>query len=262
MDSDLSKKIIFITGGAGILGKQFCLTLLKEGSTVILADNNIRSLDDAKKEIGDYENLVTVELDITDKNEVCDTNSNIKSNYGEIDVLINNAATKSPNFFTPFEDFPLQDWNDVMDVNTTGAMICCQVIGGDMAKREKGNIINTLSVYGIVAPDQRIYDGAVYNNQKINTPAVYSVSKAALLGLTKYLAAYWGGKGVRVNSITPGGIFSGQNEEFIEKYSARVPLGRMAKINEMNGALKFLASDASSYITGHNIVVDGGLTVW
>jgi NAD(P)-dependent dehydrogenase (short-subunit alcohol dehydrogenase family) len=131
-----------------------------------------------------------------------------------------------------------------------------------MAERGHGSIINTLSVYGIVAPDQRIYQGSEYEGRAINTPAVYSASKAAVWGLTKYLAAYWGSRDVRVNAITPGGVFSGQNDEFVRRYSARVPLGRMASQDEMSGAVVYLASDASSYVTGQNIVIDGGLTVW
>ena len=131
-----------------------------------------------------------------------------------------------------------------------------------MAERRQGSIINTLSIYGIVAPDQRIYEGSSYEGRAINTPAVYSASKAALLGLTRYLATYWAERGVRVNALTPGGVFSGQNETFVRRYSARVPMGRMAEREEMCGALVFLASRASSYVTGQNIVVDGGLSAW
>jgi len=131
-----------------------------------------------------------------------------------------------------------------------------------MARRGRGSIVNTLSIYGIVGPDQRIYEGSSYEGRAINTPAIYSASKAGLWGLTKYLATYWGGNGVRVNAITPGGVFSGQNDVFVDRYSARVPLGRMAHKNELCGALVFLASDASSYVTGQNLVVDGGLTAW
>jgi NAD(P)-dependent dehydrogenase (short-subunit alcohol dehydrogenase family) len=176
--------------------------------------------------------------------------------------LFNNAAAKSANFFEPFETFPLEEWNEVMGVNLTAAMLGCQVFGSRMVKRSVGSIINTLSVYGVVAPDQRIYEGSEYEGRAINTPAIYSASKAGLWGLTKYLAAYWGNKGIRVNALTPGGVFSGQNDTFVQRYSARVPLGRMAEKNELVGAAVFLASDASSYITGQNIVVDGGLTVW
>ncbi|MDB5912321.1 MAG: short-chain dehydrogenase/reductase, partial [Ramlibacter sp.] len=156
----------------------------------------------------------------------------------------------------------LADWNEVMAVNLTGAMLCAQAFGAPMAQRGSGAIVNTLSIYGIVAPDQRIYEGSEYLGRPINTPAIYSASKAGLWGLTQYLASYWGGKGVRVNAITPGGVFSGQNETFVRNYSQRVPLGRMASSDDIVNGMLFLASDASSYLNGHNLVVDGGWTVW
>jgi NAD(P)-dependent dehydrogenase (short-subunit alcohol dehydrogenase family) len=149
-----------------------------------------------------------------------------------------------------------------MAVNLTGAVICAQVFGGRMAERKAGSIVNTLSIYGIVAPDQRIYEGSIYEGRAINTPAVYSASKAGLWGLTKYLATYWGSRNVRVNAVTPGGVFSGQNDVFVERYSARVPMGRMAEQDDLSGAMVFLISDASSYVTGQNIIVDGGLSTW
>ena len=149
-----------------------------------------------------------------------------------------------------------------MAVNLTGAMLCSQVFGAPMAQRGRGAIVNTLSIYGIVAPDQRIYEGSEYLGRPINTPAIYSASKAGLWGLTQYLASYWGGRGVRVNAVTPGGVFSGQNETFVQNYTHRVPLGRMASGRDIVNAMTFLASDASEYINGHNLVVDGGWTVW
>jgi NAD(P)-dependent dehydrogenase (short-subunit alcohol dehydrogenase family) len=200
--------------------------------------------------------------DVTDRGALDALAREVEARLGPVEVLVNNVATKSENFFEPFETFPLDDWNEVMNVNTTGVMLACQVFGGAMAQRGHGSIITTLSIYGIVAPDQRIYEGSLYEGRAINTPAVYSASKAALLGLTKYLASYWGHRGVRVNAITPGGVYSGQNEAFTQRYSARVPLGRMAQVDEMSGAIVYLASDASSYVSGHNLVVDGGLSAW
>ena len=141
-------------------------------------------------------------------------------------------------------------------------MLCCQVFGSIMAQRGSGIIVNVLSIYGIVAPDQSIYKGSEYLGQPINTPAIYSVSKAALLGLTKYLSTYWAKKGVRVNAVTPGGIYSGQNDVFVENYSKKVPMNRMANAEEIANGIVFLASDKSSYINGHNLIIDGGLTVW
>jgi NAD(P)-dependent dehydrogenase (short-subunit alcohol dehydrogenase family) len=150
-----------------------------------------------------------------------------------------------------------------MSVNIDGMFLVAQAVGKQMVlQNEGGSIIQTASIYGVRAPDQRIYEGSLYLDRQINTPAVYSVSKAAVIGLTQYLSAYWADKKIRVNTLTPGGVESGQNSTFIQKYSARVPFNRMAKASEMVGAVLYLASDASSYVTGQNIIVDGGLSVW
>ena len=260
----LKGKVVVITGGAGILGSRFVRALAANGARVALVDRDAEKAEETAQDIN-RENKNSVQLftaDITQLEQLKQLKTTVESRLGPVDVLINNAAVKSPNFFEPFESFPLEDWNTVMAVNTTGVMLGCQVFGSAMAERGGGSIINTLSIYGIVAPDQRIYEGSEYEGKAINTPAVYSTSKAAVWGLTKYLASYWGDKGVRVNAITPGGIFSGQNETFVKKYSARVPLGRMGEPDELCGAVLFLASDASSYVTGQNIIVDGGLSAW
>ncbi len=150
-----------------------------------------------------------------------------------------------------------------MSVNLDGMFLVAQAVGRRMVEQKiGGSIVQTSSIYGVVAPDQRIYEGSQYMGRPINTPAVYSTSKAGVIGLTRYLAAYWGDAGIRVNTITPGGVESGQNDEFRQRYTARVPLGRMADRRDMLGALVFLASDASSYVTGQNLIVDGGLTCW
>lgn len=263
-DFDLSTEIVFLTGGGGILGARFARALATHGARIAIVD---RSLEKAEKtalkinaEIG--QRAWAYGADITDSKSVLRVYEKVKSDIGEVTALVNNAAAKSRNFFMPFEKFPLEDWNEVFRVNVTGAMICARLLGRKMAEQRRGSITNIISVYGIVAPDQRIYEGSWYEGQAINTPAVYSTSKAALLGLTKYLATYWVDKNVRSNAITPGGIYSGQNETFVSRYSARVPMGRMAERDEICGALIFLLSKASSYVTGQNIVVDGGLTVW
>lgn len=264
---DLTGRVIVLTGGAGILGHRLALSLAGNGARLAIVDIDADRVELVARNISDESGASGDAVrgyccDITSREQTLALQQLIERELGAVDVLINNAAAKSRNFFAPFESFPLQDWNEVMNVNLTGAVLCCQIFGGTMARLGRGSIINTLSIYGVVAPDQRIYEGSMYKGHPINTPAVYSASKAALLGLTRYLAAYWGLNGVRVNAITPGGIFSGQNEVFVKKYSARVPLGRMAMQDEMSGAVLFLASDASSYVTGHNLVVDGGLTVW
>ncbi len=260
----LDGRVCVVTGGAGILGEPMCHALLTQGARVAVLDRETSSLEAALSRMpaAFRDQVVMVRADITDREDLVRARADIRSALGDADVLVNNAAAKSANFFEPFESFPLADWNEVMGVNLTGAMLCCQVFGASMAERQRGSIINTLSIYGIVAPDQRIYEGAFYEGMAINTPAVYSASKAGLWGLTKYLAAYWGAAGVRVNAITPGGVFSGQNDAFVQRYSARVPLGRMGQREEMASAVVYLASDASSYVTGLNLVVDGGLTAW
>lgn len=257
---DLSGKVVVITGGAGILGSRMSRALVDSGARLAIIDRSGAKAAELAQALGTA--ATGYVGDVTDRTGLVELRTRIEADIGPVNVLINNIATKTANFFEPFETFPLEDWNEAMNVNTTGAMLACQVFGTAMAERGSGSIITTLSIYGIVGPDQRIYAGAMYEGRAINSPAVYSASKAALLGLTKYLAAYWGHRGVRVNAITPGGVFSGQNEEFVSRYSARVPLGRMAKGHEMSGAIVYLASDESSYVTGHNLVVDGGLTAW
>lgn len=256
---DLSGEVCVLTGGAGILGAAFAAALSRYGARVAIAD---RVGSRAEQVAGGISGAHAYEVDITDAGALRRLQERIAADMAPPTVLVNNAAAKSANFFARFEDFPLEDWDEVMNVNLTGAMQCAQVFGSAMAERCRGSIINTLSIYGVVAPDQRIYEGSSYEGRAINTPAVYSASKAALWGLTKYLATYWADRGVRVNALTPGGVFSGQNDAFVQRYSARVPMGRMAERGEMCGALVFLASPAASYVTGQNIVVDGGLTVW
>jgi NAD(P)-dependent dehydrogenase (short-subunit alcohol dehydrogenase family) len=259
----LAKRVVVVTGGAGILGTRMTQALVAHGARVAVVDRDAAKLSTVEGTLGDKSGQVrTFQADITDREALLDLRREVERAFGTADVLVNNAAFKSANFFEPFETFSIEDWDAVMRVNLTSAMLACQVFGVPMAERGHGSIINTLSIYGIVAPDQRIYEGSMYEGRAINTPAIYSASKAGLWGLTKYLASYWAAKGVRVNAITPGGVFSGQNDTFVQKYSARIPMGRMARQDEMGGALVFLASDASSYVTGHNLVVDGGLTAW
>lgn len=255
----LDGKIIAITGAAGILGQGAVSAFLQAGARVCALD---RADSDLARLGPNSDRLLSIAADVSDSQSVRAAADRLTAIWGVADVLFNNAATKSENFFAPFEDFPLADWNAVMAVNLTGAMLCAQAFGAPMARRGRGAIVNTLSIYGIVAPDQRIYEGSEYLGRPINTPAIYSASKAGLWGLTQYLASYWGGQGVRVNAITPGGVFSGQNETFVRNYSQRVPLGRMASREDIVSGMLFLASDASSYLNGHNLVVDGGWTVW
>ena len=258
-DFRLDGKVLVITGAAGILGSQAVARFIAQGARVCALDRSAEALERLGAE---HDQLLKIAVDITQREALLAAHAQLQARFGEADLLYNNAATKSENFFAPFEDFPLADWNEVMAVNLTGAMLACQVFGAPMAARGRGAIVNTLSIYGIVAPDQRIYEGSEYLGRAINTPAIYAASKAGLWGLTQYLASYWGAKGVRVNAITPGGVFSGQNERFVANYASRVPLGRMAEASDIVNAMCFLGSDAAHYINGHNLVVDGGWTVW
>ncbi len=257
----LNDKVVVVTGAAGILGQMFCRELVGAGARVVALDADAQAL--ARLCEQDHAEAIAAHcVDIRDRGQMAAVREQTLARHGRIDGLLNNAASKSPNFFEPFESFPLEDWNDVMSVNLTGAFVCCQEFGSAMAAQGSGSVVNVLSVYGIVAPDQRIYEGSKYLGRAINTPAIYSASKAGLWGLTAYLASYWGAHNVRVNALTPGGIYSGQNQTFVDRYSQRVPLGRMGQPEDLCGALVYLLSDASRYTTGQNLVVDGGLTVW
>lgn len=253
--------VVVLTGGGGIIGRAITTALTEQGHIVAVVD---RDLDAATRAcaLGVEGRAHPYRCDVASFEDLIELQSEVAIDLGAIRALICNAASKSENFFDPFEVFPREDWDEVMATNLTAPMLAAQVFGPDMAAAGSGSIVNVLSVYGIVAPDQRIYEGSEYEGRPINTPAVYSASKAGLWGLTKYLASYWGASGVRVNAITPGGVFSGQNDTFVENYSRRTMLGRMAQPEEIAAAAGFLLSAGSTYVTGQNIVVDGGLTAW
>ena len=263
----LANKVVVVTGGAGLLGQVFCQALVDVGAHVAIVDLDLASAETAAKKINksDAQKVVAFESDITSPESVTQMVANVVKQLGRIDVLVNNAASKGSSldaFFESFEDYSLKTWREVMSVNIDGLFLVAQAVGKQMKKQGGGSIIQTSSIYGVVAPDQRIYEGSEYNGRAINTPAVYSASKSAVNGLTSYLSTYWASSKIRVNSLTPGGIASGQNSEFNKKYSNRVPLGRMGEASELVGALIYLASDASSYVTGQNLIVDGGLSAW
>jgi NAD(P)-dependent dehydrogenase (short-subunit alcohol dehydrogenase family) len=257
------KKII-ITGALGLLGSVYTEGFSEQGADVAIVDLDEKACRQRAVEIGKKYSVrpMGIGCDVTNPVAVKEMVQKVMSGYGHIDVLLNNAATKSEHFFDPFEEFSLDDWNKVMGVNVNGMFLCAQAVAREMEKAKAGSIINISSIYGIVAPDQRIYEGSFYEGRSINTPLIYSTSKAGVVGLTRYLATYLAPHGIRVNAVTPGGVFSGQNDTFAKKYGERCPLGRMARPEEIFSAVYFLACDASSYITGHNLVVDGGWSVW
>ena len=259
----LDGQVAVVTGGAGILGRVFCRALADAGAQVAVLDVLEEQARAAASDLGDA--AAGFACDVSDPASVSAAVEAVMSRFGRIDVLVNNAATKTADvraFFEPFETYSLETWREVMGVNIDGMFLMAQAVGREMLKAGSGRIIQTASIYGLVGPDDRIYEGSEYLGGPINTPAVYSASKAAVVGLTKWLATHWADKGIRVNCLVPGGVSSGQNGVFDEKYSARTPMGRMARAEEMAPPLLFLASDASSYVTGQVLAVDGGWTAW
>ena len=258
---DVSGKTIIITGAAGLLGTEYAKGLSKEGANIVLADLDLKRCKEISLELEKKYSVKTLalNLDLTKKSSIKNMVKKVMKKYGKIDVLINNAAYQGDDKLRtiPFEELPLESWNKAIDVNLTGIFLCCQEIGKIMVKQKKGVIINISSTYGIVAPDQRIY-----GKSRQNSAIFYAATKSAVLNLTRYLAAYWQGKGIRVNTLSPGGVERNQEANFKRKYSEKTMLGRMAKKDEYVGPIIFLASDASSYMTGSNLIVDGGWTAW
>ena len=265
---DLTGKTAVVTGAVGILGKRFCRGLAEFGAQVVVADLDAdRCVSFAGELEHDYGTpALGIGCDVADPASVAGMIDQAVARFGAINVLHNNAASKSADldaFFASTENYSLHEWRRIMSVNVDGMFLVAQAVGCQMRKQGAGgSIIQTSSIYGLVSSDKRIYEGSFYLGRQISNPAVYSTSKAAVVGLTRYLAANWGDMGIRVNALVPAGVESGQNETFKARYSARVPLGRMAQGEEMVGALVYLASDASSYVTGHCLVVDGGLSAW
>jgi len=263
----LKGKSVIITGGAGLLGKSYASVVTKNGGIPILLDIDKSKIDSATKEVGGK--CVGYEVDITKKEDIEEIAIDIKKNFHNIDVLINNAAIDpkvSKNMdglnVSRFENYSLDNWNNEIEVGLTGAFLCSQIFGREMEYNGKGVILNISSDLGIIAPDQTIYrkENETENDQSFK-PVTYSVIKHGIIGLTKYLSSYWGTCGIRVNAIAPGGVFNDQPEEFVKKLTSLIPLGRMANLNEYQGAVLFLISDASKYITGTTIVIDGGRSI-
>jgi 2-deoxy-D-gluconate 3-dehydrogenase len=264
----LKGKTAIITGGAGLLGAEFCRTLAEAGANVAVAELTEAAANSTAEQISrlGYKAL-PVQVNITQPGEVKTMVQKVLAAFGSVDVLVNSAAL-DPKFDPShpgtnsgaFETFPVEMWRQALDVNLTGSFLCSQAVAEPMLKQGSGSIINLCSMYGLVGPDQRLYKKE--GQPERFKPAYYPVTKAGILGLTRYLATYFAGKGIRANALTPGGIYNENDEEFLHNYSARAVMGRMARKDEMNGALLFLASDASSYMTGSNLVVDGGWTAW
>lgn len=258
---DLKDQVIVITGASGKLGSQYTKVLSNAGANVVLADINvIKSEKIAKKirEVNDVQ-LMCCKVDLTNEKSVKRLVEKVVKQFGKVDILINNAIfePQTKEFHTNLEEFKISDWDKVLDVNLRGVFLCCREFGKQMVKQKNGNIINISSIYGLVGADQRIY-----GKSKINSSVAYSASKSAIINLTRYLASYWHDKNIRVNTLTLGGVYANQSKDFVKEYSKRTMLGRMANDDEYNGAMIFLCSKASSYMTGSNLIIDGGWTAW
>jgi 2-deoxy-D-gluconate 3-dehydrogenase len=297
----LDGRVALVTGGAGLLGRRYCEALGQAGALVVVgdvdgagahalaaelnaADHDARpspqaaptgapakatdSRDATSRTLG-------IELDVADPTSVQHCVDAVTRAFGRLDILVNNAALTvrggseqlaPEDYFAPFEDYKLEVWDQALRTNLTGMLLCAQAAGRQMLAQDPpgGVMVNIASTYGVVAPDQRLYEGVTspYAQTGFNTPVSYAVTKTAVLGLTRYLATYWGSQHIRVNALTPHGVFDNHDDTFVRNFAYRSPLGRMARNDEYRGALLFLVSDASSYMTGANLIVDGGWTAW
>jgi NAD(P)-dependent dehydrogenase (short-subunit alcohol dehydrogenase family) len=271
---DLANKVVLVVGGRGYLGREFCQKLRLQNATVISADLPDLSKAASKAEFdSEFDDIEQVDIDVTNKESVSLTIGFVLEKYGKIDTLIYSVTAKPDDFYMPFTECSLEGWQSVIHVELDGLFLVSQEIGRFMEEKRQGSVIFISSIYGVVGNDQRIYEGSnlsgLYSDQKedvgrqIFSHSVYPVVKGGVISLTRYLAAYWGKYNIRVNCISPGGVYhEGENETFLKKYSSRVPLGRKAKIDEISGSVVYLASDESSYITGQNLIIDGGWTAW
>ena len=262
----LENKVAIVTGAAGLIGQNHCKALSSAGANVIAVD-----LDDSKcRSLAEFLPTYSIgaSADICSENSLNELVTKVINKFGKIDILVNNAAindmvekTNSSIEDSKFENFSYSAFKKVLEVNVAGMFLVSQIVGNEMLKNKNASIINIASTYGIVAPDQSLYQKPNGEQGFYKSPA-YPISKAAVISFTKYLAAYWGNKGIRVNCLSPGGVLNNQEEYFINNYNKRTPLGRMANPEDYSGALVFLASEASSYMTGANLVIDGGWTIW
>lgn len=263
----LAGRIVVVTGCLGQLGRHFCATLLEHGARV--AGLDLAPAEAAGGRLAEWQrsgDFTYVQADVTDRASLEAARGAIAAAFADDAYgLVNNAGLDAPPGADarqngPFEDYPLDAWRRVFDVNATGPFLCCQVFGAPMAARGRGSIVNIGSIYGVLAPDQGLYEYRRARGEPFYKPVAYSASKSSLYNLTRYLAVYWGPRQVRVNTLTFAGVFNGQEPAFLERYQAKVPLGRMADPADYGGAVVFLMSDASRYMTGSNMVIDGGFT--
>jgi NAD(P)-dependent dehydrogenase (short-subunit alcohol dehydrogenase family) len=270
---DLTGRVAVITGGAGLLGIEHARAIADAGGIPVIADIDAERAEAVAADISTStgKTAMAIGADVTIKADVERLAQASIDRFGHIDILINNAAMTvkgggdhAGDYFAAFEDYPLELWEQALKVNLTGAFLCCQVVGRHMRSRRSGVVLNIASDVGTISPDHRIYEGVVspHTGRPFNTPASYATTKAGIINLTRYLATYWAPHGIRVNSLSPGGVFANHDPAFVRNVSERIPLGRMARADEYRGAVLFLVSDASSYVTGTNLIADGGRTAW
>jgi NAD(P)-dependent dehydrogenase (short-subunit alcohol dehydrogenase family) len=267
---DVTGQVVIVTGAAGLLGQEYGRALAGAGACVVLADIDRPGVEALAAELTRAGGrALGLGVDVADEASVRHLVASTLDAYGRLDGLVNNAALdpkvdagQAERLGLRFEDYPLDLWNQALAVNLTGTFLCCREAGRAMVAGGRGSIVNIASTYGLVGPDQRLYASDDPQAPPVFKPPAYSATKSAVIGLTHYLAAYWGPAGLRVNTLTPGGVRNRQPAAFVRRYSDRTPLGRMAERDEYCGALLFLLSDASSYMTGSNVVVDGGWTAW
>jgi NAD(P)-dependent dehydrogenase (short-subunit alcohol dehydrogenase family) len=268
LNDDLDGAVAVVTGALGLLGVHHCRALARAGARVVAVDLDGAACTELARTLSAEwgHEALGIAADVGDPASVGALRDAVMKACGQVDVLVNNAAVndkvEDPRAgATRFEEESLAAWERSFRVGVTGAFLCCQALGGEMARRGRGSIINIASTYALVGPDQSLYRGPD-GEQTFFKSAAYPTTKAALLGLTRHLAAYWGRAGVRVNALCPGGVENRQEEGFVQRYSERTPLGRMARPWDYEGAIVFLASGASAYMTGATLVVDGGWTAW
>ena len=265
---DLTGHVAVVTGGGGLLGTEFSRTLAEAGASVVVADVNAEAASQVATSIIQMGmNAVAIHTDVTDQGSVGEMVAATLEAFGRLDILVNNAAidpkldpVHAIAHNESFEEYSLDTWRRALDVNLTGMFLCSQAAVKPMLDRGKGTLINLCSIYGLTGPDQRLYQSEGHTPRY--KPVYYSVTKAGVLGLTRYLAAYYAGRNIRVNALSPGGVYNDHDDTFVRAYSTRTMLGRMAGKDDLNGALLYLASEASAYMTGANLVVDGGWTAW
>ena len=268
---NLTGRVAVITGGTGLLGQQHAEAIALAGGIPILADIHINGVDPQSRDWQERfgKKACAIQANITDPKSVKKLLEAVLEKFSRIDILVNNAANnpkmenKADVEFSRLEFFPLEQWDADLNVGLKGAFLCSQIIGSEMARRKRGVIVNVASDLAVIAPDQRLYrkPGLPEDKQPVK-PVTYSVVKTGLIGLTRYLATYWADCGIRVNAISPGGVYNNQPDDFVERLTQLIPLGRMANANEYQAAILFLCSDASSYMTGTNLVIDGGRSCW